>query len=85
MFEDLKYVIFNYNEVNTIDFAQVWEDSSTTLRLSLDGIKTLVKYTGAQPSSVTALTSKSQEYTHDQILSILDTDEWVNTNEVIED
>jgi hypothetical protein len=29
-----------------------------------------------EPSSVTALTTKSQEYTYDEILTILSTPEW---------
>ena len=32
------------------------------------------------PSSVTALTTKSQEYSHDEILTIMSTPEWTDPN-----
>ena len=33
------------------------------------------------PSSVSSLTTKSQEYSHDEILTILSTPEWTNPDE----
>ena len=45
--------------------------SAETLRFSVDGTLTFVKYEGDMPSSVTACSSKSQEYSHDEILAIL--------------
>ena len=70
------YVIFNCTELNKIDFNQVMETSVDTVRKSIDGTKTFIKYNGDMPSSVSALTTKSQEYSHDQILNILSTSEW---------
>jgi hypothetical protein len=76
MFENRKYVIFNVTELNLIDFTQVLETSADTVRRSVDGTKTFVKYEGTMPTSVAALTTKSQEYSHDEILAILATVEW---------
>jgi hypothetical protein len=73
-----RFVIFNVTELPLIDFNQVDETSVNTVRKSLDETKTFVKYTMPQPSSVAALTSKSQEYTYDEILDILATPEWVS-------
>ena len=70
------YVIFDMSEVNTINFSEVMETSQDTLRLSVDGTKSFVKYEGTQPASVAALTTKTQEYTHAEILEILATSEW---------
>ena len=42
--------------------------------------KTFVKYDMPMPSSVASLTSKSQEYTYDEILNILATPEWTDPN-----
>lgn len=70
------YVIFDMSEVGDINFSEVMETSQETLRLSVDGTKSFVKYEGTQPASVAALTTKSQEYSHAEILDILATPEW---------
>jgi hypothetical protein len=63
-------------EVDSIDFSQVHETSKETLRLSVDGTRSFVKYEIPQPSSVSLLTTKSEEYTYTQILEILGGPEW---------
>jgi len=68
------YVIIDSSEVGSVDFDQVLETSAETLRFSLDGTKTFVKYEGDQPSFL----SGKQEYTHSEILAILATDEWTS-------
>ena len=76
MFENRKYVIFDVTELNLINFNEVLETSADTVRKSVDNTKTFVKYYGDMPTSVVVLMTKSQEYTHDEILSILSTSEW---------
>lgn len=78
MFENRHYVIFDVTELNQIDFNQVLETSADTVRKSVDNTKTFVKYEGAMPASVSALTTKSIEYSHDEILEILSTPEWTS-------
>jgi hypothetical protein len=75
-----RFVIFEVTELSTIDFTQVYETSIDTVRKSVDETKTFVKYDMPQPSSVTALTTKSIEYTYDEILEILATPEWTDPN-----
>ena len=75
-----RFVIFNVTELSTIDFTQVYETSIDTVRKSVDETQTFVKYDMPQPSSVTALTTKSIEYTYDEILQILATPEWTDPN-----
>ncbi len=82
VFENRRYVIFDVAELDQIDFDQVLETSAETVRRSVDGTKTFVKYEGAQPSSVAALESQSSEYSHEEILAILATSEW--TTPIIE-
>jgi hypothetical protein len=82
MYENRKYVIFNTSETGSIDFSQVLETSVNTLRLNISGSQTFVKYEGSQPSSVAGLSSKSNEYTHEQILNVLTGSEWSNTEEI---
>ena len=73
------YVIISASDVSNIDFSQVFETSADTLRYSIDESQTFVKYDGSQPSSVAACSSKSQEYDHDEILAILHTSAWGDT------
>lgn len=67
-----KYVIINSGEVSSINFDEVLESSSDTLRYNADGTKTFVKYEGTQPFSLLGKT----EYTHQEILAILSGPEW---------
>lgn len=66
------YCIIDSSEVSSINFDQVAETSADTLRYSIDGSKTFVKYEGSQPSFL----NSKQEYTHSEIVAILATDEW---------
>ena len=40
------YVIINSSDVSSVDFSKVSETSADTLRYSLDGTKTFVKFEG---------------------------------------
>jgi len=74
------YVIFNISELNKIDFDQVFETSIETVRKSVDGTLTFVKYKDeAMPSSVVSLETKVGPYSHTEILEILSTEEWTPT------
>jgi hypothetical protein len=75
-YENRRFVIFEVTELPLIDFNQVYETDADTVRKSVDETKTFVKYDLPEPSSVIALTTKSQEYTYDEILQILSTPEW---------
>lgn len=71
------YVIFDVIELNKIDFEQVLETSADTLRRSVDGTKTFVKWNTDQvPWCVQALSTKGDFLTRDQIIAILDSPEW---------
>jgi hypothetical protein len=72
-----KYVIINADEVDSVDFSQVDETSADTIRYSLDGSQTFVKFdTDTTPSFLEGKT----QYTHSEILAILATDEWTDPN-----
>lgn len=77
MFETRQFMIFNASEVNQIDFSEVMETSAETLRFSVDGTKTFVKWDGNEiPASVVGLTTKEGPYTYTEILEILDGTDW---------
>ena len=67
-----QHVIINADEVSAVDFDQVLETSADTLRYSVDGTKTLVKFEGDTPSFLIG----EPQYTHAEILNILDGPEW---------
>lgn len=75
-YQDRNYVIFHSSEIDLIDFNEVLETSAETLRFSIDGLKTFVKFQGEMPPSIQSLTTKSEPYTHSEILEILSTEEW---------
>lgn len=78
-----KYIIFDVSELNKIDFNEVMEDSALTLRYSLDGTKTFIKWEETEPSFLSNLLTKSRTYTLEEISEILLTSEWFDVSAYI--
>jgi hypothetical protein len=77
-------MIFSTSETGSIDFSEVLETSAQTLRLSVDGSKSFVKWDGETiPTSVDSLTTKEGPYTYDEIKTILTGSDWTDTSEEI--
>jgi hypothetical protein len=74
--ENRQFIIFNVSELNKIDFTQVLETSSETVRKSVDETKTFVKWEGETPSCISTLTTGEGPYNYEEILAILATEEW---------
>jgi hypothetical protein len=83
LYENREFMIFNVTELDQIDFTQVHETSIDTVRKSVDGTLTFVKWDGETPSSVAALTTKQGPYTYTEILNILAGPEWTSTDELM--
>ena len=80
-YNNRNFMIFSVTELPNIDFTQVCETSLDTVRKSVDGTKTFVKWDGEEiPSSVDALTTKEGPYTYGEIIVILATEEWTDPN-----
>ena len=80
---DREFMIFNCSELSAIDFNQVLETDAETVRRSVDGTKTFVKWDGLSiPQCVQDLTTKEGPYTYEEILNILSTEEWTS-NEIM--
>lgn len=78
------YMIFDTTETGSINFEEVLETSTETLRLNLSGSQTFVKWEGdIIPESVNSLTTKEGPYTSTEIREILSTSEWVDYTEEI--
>ena len=85
MYTQRNFVIFDVTELPSIDFSQVLETSAETVRRSTDGTKTFVKWDGETvPTCVENLTTKSSYYTYEEMLAILETEEWSSTQELPE-
>ena len=79
MYESRNYLIFNISEIDQINFNEVLETSADTVRRSVDGTKTFVKWEGDRPLSTLELTTAEGPYTHNEILEILQTEEWTSS------
>lgn len=109
MYKNRLYGIISTSEINKINFSSVYEESRDTLRFSVDGSKTFVKWNKGikdenvykiinpetneyenfvnmdpeSPQFIETLTTFEGPYTHEEILTILATPEWTNTEEEI--
>jgi hypothetical protein len=71
------FVIFSVDEISLIDFSQVLETSADTLRRSVDGTMTFVKWDGdTVPACVESLTTKSEYHTYEEMLDVLAGPDW---------
>jgi hypothetical protein len=75
-YENREYCIFNVSEIGLINFDQVCETSADTLRKSVDGTLTFVKWDGDEPACIANLTTVVGKYTHTEMLAIMDTEAW---------
>lgn len=66
------YVIIDASEVSSVDFDQVLETSSSTLRYNLAGTQTFVKFEGDTPSFLEGKTALDRS----EMLAVLATEEW---------
>ncbi len=69
------YCIIDSGDVSSVDFSQVFETSAETLRYSVDDSQTFVKYEGSKPRFLYG----KDTYTHSQMLTILDGEDWTPT------
>ncbi len=76
----LTYVTLDVSEASELDFNQILQTSIDTLRISVDGTETIVKWITANgvPSSVEALATKGPYMTHDEALELMSTEAWTN-------
>jgi hypothetical protein len=104
-FINRRWLIIPASEAANIDFDEVLETSLETLRYSLDGSKTFIKYNIVETIESTRATTNNEtgeemivtipaavygkpsiynpeytEYTHEEILEILRTEEWTPLN-----
>ena len=76
MYDERNFCVFSTSELNLIDFSQVLETSSDTVRKSIDETLTFVKWDGEPPSCLQNLTTIQGFYTYEEMLELLSTEEW---------
>ena len=81
-YNDRNFMIFNVSELNKINFDEVLETSVDTVRKSSDD-KTFVKWDGETPQSVLDLTTKEGPFTYEEILLILEGNNWNDVNQIL--
>lgn len=74
------YIIINVSELTLVHFDDVLETSTNTLRYSLDGTKTVIKWNGQTPDFVENLTTMEGPYTLQEILPILAGTDWTEAD-----
>lgn len=80
-YDTRNFMIFPVSELSKIDFTQVLETSVDTVRKSVDGTLTFVKWDGVEPLCLSLVSGKQGPYTYDEIIAILDGTEWTTPME----
>ena len=72
------YVTLDLSEAPLLNFDQIEQTSLDTLRISVDGTRTIVKWVtdNGTPSSVESLTSKGPYLSYDEALALMSTEAW---------
>ena len=79
IYNNLHYCIIDSADIDLVHFNKVKEDFPDSLRRSLDGTKTFVKYEGEQPDCLFTIAGNAiglPEHTHEEFLEILKGPEW---------
>jgi hypothetical protein len=77
-YTDRNFMIFNVSEIEKINFDEILETSTQWLRKSVDETKTFVKWDGNTiPTSVQTLTTSEGPYNYDEMITILNSSDWV--------
>ena len=83
MYTNRNFMIFSTSETGSINFNEVLETSAETLRLSVDGSKSFVKWDSETiPTSINSLTTKEGPYTYTEIMTILTSSDWTEEIEM---
>lgn len=78
MYDQRNFAIFSLTELNKIDFSMVLETSAETLRRNIEETRSFVKWDGEQPEFVSTLETLEGPYTYEEMLEILNGEEWTS-------
>ena len=70
------YAILSIGDLLNIDFSQVEESNENTVRISLDGLEFVIKYTTIPTFIEDGSVLPLQILTHEECLALMQTPEW---------
>ena len=70
------YATFDLSELYKVNFNEVLQTDGETIRISVDGLKGILSWTGGIPSSVKTISTLSPLYNQDEMIDICLTSEW---------
>ena len=75
------YAIININDLDNVDFTQIGETSSETIRKSLDETMFVIKWQTEPDFIKDDVVIPLQVLTHEECLELMNTSEWTNNIE----
>lgn len=74
----LTYVTLDVTEIYRLDFNEILQTSPETLRKSIDGTRTIVKWPTSYsvPECIQSLQTKGPYLTYEEALQLMSTSEW---------
>ncbi len=77
-FPSRQYMVLAVRELGQVDFRQVLENDPSTVRRSVDGTLTFVKWEGEGiPSSVEGLETREGPFINEEMVTVLASPTWV--------
>ena len=70
------YAILSIGDILNIDFSQIEESNENTVRISLDGLEFVIKYTNTPTFIADGSVLPLQTLTHEETLALMQTPEW---------
>ena len=70
------YAILSIGDILNIDFSQIEESNENTVRISLDGLEFVIKYTNTPTFIADGSVLPLQVLTHQEALALMATAEW---------
>lgn len=80
-YQSRNFMVLPTSELHKIDFTQVLETSAETVRKTVDGSLTFVKWEGDEPSCLASVVGKQGPYSYEEIIVILSSAEWATPME----
>lgn len=74
-----KWITVPANELDNINYADTRITNAGSAPKNLAGDTALIKWVGDMPSSISAITGKSEVMTHEQAIALLQSDAWYDS------
>ena len=72
-----KFTIIPVSELYKVDFTKLCETYADSMVMSVNGLKTYIKWDGAQPAFINSIVGAEGPYTYPEMLVRLSSAEWL--------